>query len=173
MTTTRTTYVIALVAAVLVLLASVGAVLAVAASDSGPFDGKAQSRFGRYDSEAGPRAGSMMGGDAGNRAWSADGDRGEMPRMTADRRCGGMAGWADAETYGWDGTGAVTVTQARVEAQRWVDRFAEGAELGDAVSMPMGYRFLALDGGTVVAMIMVDEDSGSVFGRLWATAPQR
>jgi hypothetical protein len=173
MTTTRTTYVIALVAAVLVLLASMGAMVAMAASHSGPFDGQAHSRFGRYDSDAGPRAGSMMDGDAGNRAWSEEGEWGEMPRMLAGRRSGGMAGWAYAETYGWNGSGAVTATQARVEAQRWVDRYAEGAVLGDAVSMPMGYRFLALDGGTVVAMIMVDEDSGSVFGRLWATAPQR
>jgi hypothetical protein len=173
MTTARTTYVIALVAAVLVLLASVGAVFAMAASDSGPFGGKAQSGFGRYDSDAGPRAGSMMGGDAGNGAWSEDRERGEMPRMTADRGCGGISAWADAKTYSWDGTGAVTVTQARVEAQRWVDSYAEGAELGDALTMPMGYRFLAVDGGTVVAMIMVDEDSGSVFGHLRASAPQR
>ena len=114
----------------------------------------------------------MMGNGNGNGGYGWMMGPGGAEQGWTDPRSGG--GWADSRTYGWNGTGPLSATQAREQAQRWVDRYAASARLGDQVTMPMGYRFLATtQGGTVVAMVMVDDDTGAVFGHLWAPAAPR
>lgn len=157
MNTDRGGYVVALVAAVVTLLASVG--LAFAAADQG------QHRSGGRPSARAD--GWMMDRDGGR-------TRGPMGSMMRDRQgAQGGSGWAGSQSYGWTGTGPVTAAQARVEVQRWVDRYAADAQLGDGSSMPMGYLFQVSQDGTLVAMVMVDEDTGSVWGHLRDTARQR
>lgn len=172
MTTSRSKTIAALVAAVLVLLASVGTAVAVGASRDGGAGDNLEGQVSRYadtdgstgqpwmaDPDDAGRGGSMMGSGSFRQAWMDD---------WSDGWSG--AGWGDSKSFGWNGTDPVTAAEARKVAQQWLDRYATPAELGDPVAMPMGYRFLASRGGTVVAMIMVDDDTGTVFGHLRPTA---
>jgi hypothetical protein len=184
MTTTRSRTIAVLVAAVLVLLASVGAAIAVTASrDRGSADHE-QGYVNRYDDTDGGTGNSGMSDpDPGDRGWGGSmmGERGDGYGWMMGPRSSGQAwiddwpggwsgdGWSDSKSYGWNGTGPVTAAQAREVAQRWLDRYATSARLGDPVAMPMGYRFLGSQGGTVVAMIMVDDDTGTIFGHLRPT----
>lgn len=183
MTTPRKRTLTALVAAILVLLASVGTAIAVVAASNN--DGRAahgqdyadrddtygaqgSSRMTDPGSDAWGSGHSMMGDDSGYGGMMGTGWAGQG-RM--DGWLGG--GWVDSRSHGWNGDGPLTRTQAREEAQRWLDRFAGSARLGDQAAMPMGYRFLGAQQGTVVAMIMVDDDTGAVFGRLRAPTLRR
>ena len=174
-----------LVAAVLMLLASVGTAIAVAASrDRGSVDQR-EDYASRYDDTYGGTGNSSMSDpDPGDRGWGGsmmdergDGYGAMMGPRSSERGWTGHGpgsgwsgdGWGDSRSYGLNGTGPVTAPQAREVAQRWLDRYATSAQLGDPVAMPMGYRFLGSQGGTVVAMIMVDEDTGKATGRLRST----
>lgn len=176
MTTTRRKNIVALVVAVLVLLASVGTAVAVAASRAAVDDQGYATRYDDTDTNTGnsgmadpddPGWGRSMMGDRGD-------DYGWMMGSRSSRgwTCHGPGsgwsgdGWGDSRSYGWNGTGPVSAAQAREAAQRWLDRYATSADLGGPVAMPMGYRFPASQGGTVVAMIMVEDDTGTVFGHL-------
>lgn len=183
MTTTRKRTIAALVTAILVLLGSAGAVIAVAASgDVGPVD-HGQNYANRYDTDGVDGSPRRTDPDSDDWGWgrsmmgdgSSDYDQMMGPGWAGqgwtDSRSGG--GWADSRTYGWNGAGTLSATQAREQAQLWVERYAASAGLGDQVAMPMGYRFLATQDGTVVAMIMVDDDTGAVFGHLRAPAAPR
>jgi hypothetical protein len=142
--------VVALVAAVVVLLGSMAATAAWAANDDDRWVGHPMGRGWDDDGDwAWHGGGSMMGGPWGG-----------GPMMG-----GGMMGWGgDVETI--PGSGPVDEQGARDAAQEWVDEYAEGAELGDPATMPMGYWFRASEDGAVVAVIMVDDDSGTVVGHL-------
>ena len=178
MTTTRSRSIVALVVAVLVLLASVGTAVAVAAS-RGPVDDQGYAT--RYDGTGNswradpddPGWGRSMMGDRGDDyGWMGDygwmmGSRSSRGWTGQGPGCGWSGDdWGDSRSYGWNGTGPVSAAQAREVAQRWLDRYATSADLGGPVAMSMGYRFLASQGGTVVAMIMVDDNTGTVFGHL-------
>lgn len=188
MTTTRRKTIAALVVAVLLLLASAGTAVAVAASrDPGAVDDQGYAtRYDDTDSNPGnswvadrvdPGWGPMMGDGGDDYGWMM-GDRGDDygwmtgPRSSRDWTGKGPGSgwssdsWGDSSSYGWNGTGPVSAAQAREVAQRWLDRYATSADLGEPVAMPMGYRFQASQGGTVVAMIMVEDDTGTVFGHL-------
>lgn len=139
MTRTRAPYVVALAAAVLALVASVGIAAAVGVSDHHP-EPTGWAVHPRGDDDA------MMGGRS----------------MMADR-------WDDDS----GSTDATTPDQARADAQAWVDDHLAGAQLEDGVPMPMGYRFLVVRDGTLVGVVMVDEDTGSVWGHLSDAAEHR
>jgi hypothetical protein len=179
MTTPRKRTITALVAAILVLLASAGAAIAVVAASNN--DGRTvhgQNYADRDDTYGahGSRRMTDPGSDAWGSGHSMMGDDGNGygammgPGWAGQGRTDGWLGgaWADSRSYGWNGDGPLTRTQAREEAQRWLDRFAGSARLGDQAAMPMGYWFLAAQQGTVVAMIMVDDDTGAVSGHLRA-----
>lgn len=179
MTTTRHRTITALVAAILVLLTTAGAAIAMVASrDDGP-DGQRQPYADRYDNWRDQGGSRLTDPEPNDRRWGSsmmgDGDRrhgwmmggGWAGQGTTDGWSSGDS-WGDSRTYGWNGDGPVTAAQAREEAQRWLNRYAASARLSDQVAMPMGYRFLATQDGTVVAMIMVDDDTGTVFGHLRA-----
>jgi hypothetical protein len=174
----------ALVAAVLLLLASVGTAIAVAASGDRGSVGHQPGYANRYDdSYGGPGNSRMVDPDLGDPGWGGSmmGEGGDGYGWMMGSGSSGQAwtddwpdgwsgdGWSDSHSYGWNGTGPVTAAQAREVAQRWLDRYATSARLGDPVAMPMGYRFLASQGGTVVAMIMVDDDTSTIFGQLRPT----
>jgi hypothetical protein len=173
-----------LVAAVLVLLASVGTAIAVAASrDQGSLD-QPKDYASRYDTDRGTRNSWMSDPNPGGRGSGSSmmGERGDGygwmmgPQSSGQGWTGHGPGsswsgdaWGHSRSYRWNGTGPVTAAQAREVAQRWLDRYATSARLGDRVAMPMGYRFLGSQGGTVVAMIMVDDDTGTLTGHLRST----
>ena len=181
MTTTRRRSIVALVVAVLVLLASVGTAVAVAASRGAVDDQGYATRYDDTDTKTGnswmadpddPGWGRSMMADRGDDyGWmmgcrSSRGWTGQGPGSGWSGDDWSGDGWGDSRSYGWNGTGPVSAVQAREVAQRWLDRYATSADLGRPVAMPMGYRFLASQGGTVVAMIMVDDDTGTVLGHL-------
>jgi hypothetical protein len=181
--TTRKRTITALVAAILVLLTTAGAALAVVASrDDGPPDQRSGyvSRYGEDHDQRGHRltdldprdrrwGGPMMGDDEAGHGWMMG------PGWAGRGRTDGWFddGWPASRTHGWNGAGPLTATQAREEAQRWLDRYSVAARLGDRVAMSMGDRFLAVRDGTVVAMIMVDDDTGTVFGHLLSPTQPR
>ncbi|HEY0949827.1 hypothetical protein [Nocardioides sp.] len=156
--TTRRAQVVALVAAVVVLLGSMAAMAAWSADRDDDADFPARV------------------GLVGHRwAWDDDGDRPWGGSMMGGRWGGSMMGgpWAGGPMMGWGGevetipgSGPVDEQGARDAAQTWVDEYAEGADLGDAETMPMGYWFRASEGDTVVAVIMVSDDTGTVVGHL-------
>lgn len=64
----------------------------------------------------------------------------------------------------------MTADRARAEAQKWVAQYSPGAAVDNGVSMPMGYLFTVSEDAHAVAVVMVDDDSGSVAGHLWTTS---
>jgi hypothetical protein len=116
-------------------------------------------------------AGSMVGavayaansGPAGNNdnSWS-QGLRGGM-MGGGWSNVGGMMG------QGWNqdnatGTPAVTREQAAKSAADWAATNLPGATLDSGLQMPMGYVFVAIKDGKVVAHVIVNDDTGTVFG---------
>jgi len=206
----------ALLAAILVLLGTVGAAVAVAAtrgwgaaSQQSPNAGASEHRFAGQWS-----MGSRMGRDGYGSPMLADRDddsgsmmgaqssgMGSMMRsgLTTMMRPGGGpmmgqdscdewsmlgpdssgfasmmgTGWASSSAHQLLGAGPVTATQARQAAQRWLAGYAPSAQLSSQTAMPMGYRFLASENATLVAMIMVDDDTGTVTGRVRGPATAR
>jgi len=158
--TTRRAQVVALVAAVVVLLGTMAAMIAWSADrDDDRGDFRVAGHGWAWDDD-GDRpwrgGGSMMDGD---------GPWGGGPMMGGPGAGGWMMGWGgDVETI--PGSGPVDEQGARDAAQKWVDEYAAGAELSDAETMPRGYWFRASEGDTDVAVIMVDDDSGTVVGHL-------
>jgi len=154
--TTRRAQVVALVAAVVVLLGSMAAMVAWADDDDrGDFPagvGLVGHRWAWDDDGDRPWGGSMMGG-----RWGGS--------MMGGRWGGSMMGWG-GEVEAIPGSGPVEEQGARDAAQKWVDEYAQGAELSDAATMPMGYWFRASEGDTDVAVIMVSDDTGTVVGHL-------
>lgn len=159
--TSRTAQLVALVAAVVLLVGSVVGMVAWTAArddDGGGFRLSDSRDRWRWDGDGsvddrGP--GSMMRG-----------------RMMDGPRADWMMGWDD----GWRGStrtvtgdGPVDEQGAQAAAQKWVDTYAAGADLGEADTMPMGYWFRATEDGDVVAVIMVDDDTGTVTGHLLDT----
>jgi hypothetical protein len=59
---------------------------------------------------------------------------------------------------------AVTADQARAKAQAWITAREPGARLGDAVTVPMGYRFPVTLNSTTIGVVMVDGTTGRVTG---------
>ena len=180
MTATRKRTVTALVGAILVLLASAGTAIAVVASSGDRPAAQGQGCASRYDADVAPGRSQPAGRDCEDWGWGGSmmGDVGSgfgwmmgPGQGWSESRSGGH--WGDSRAYGLNGAGPVTATQAHQQAQRWVDRYAASARLGNQVAMPMGYRFLATQDGTVVAMIMVDDDTGTVLGHLRAPAVPR
>jgi hypothetical protein len=58
----------------------------------------------------------------------------------------------------------VTADQARAKAQAWITTREPGATLGDAVTVPMGYRFTVTLNGTTIGVVMVNGTTGAVAG---------
>jgi hypothetical protein len=58
----------------------------------------------------------------------------------------------------------VTADQARAKAQAWIATHEPGATLGDAATVPMGYRFTVTLDGKAIGVVMVDGTSGTVAG---------
>lgn len=58
----------------------------------------------------------------------------------------------------------VTADQARAKAQAWITTRQPGATLGDAVTMPMGYRFTVTLNDTTIGVVMVNGTTGRVTG---------
>jgi hypothetical protein len=129
--TTRRGYAIALTAASLALLGSMGAATAYAVSSSSA--PASQPAATGSDWNDGPGwmmdPDSMMGGN-----WTAPADF------------------------------TVTADQARAKAQAWIATREPGATLGDAVAVPMGYRFIVTLNGTDVGVVMVNGTTGTVAG---------
>ena len=115
--------------------------------------------------------------DAGSGGWMmSDG----MMGGPADRWSSAHDGWGagmwsgmhlSGPSYGWDGRGPVTSEAAAAQAKAWVARYVPGAALDAGARMPMGFRFTATRSGALVAVVMVDETSGDVWGRLAAANP--
>jgi len=83
---------------------------------------------------------------------------------------GSMMGAAsvDGTVAALPGSGSVDSARAAARAKAWVDAYAAGSALDDGVTMPMGYRYTATRNGQTVAVIMVNDDTGAVVGRLLA-----
>jgi hypothetical protein len=117
-------------------------------------------------------AGSMVGavayaangGPSGNNdnPWSQGLSGGMMGGGWADGSSGGMMGqgWNQGDSTD---TPAVTLDQATKIASDWVAAKYAGATLDSGLQMPMGYVFVASKDGTVVAHVMVNDDTGKVF----------
>lgn len=180
---TRAKLLVALVASVLVLLGSIGIAVAVGASGSGTADpnrSRDRDSVGMMDrdyrGDDATYGGGMMGngGVSGNRGMMGDGwmmGSGDWSQDTWNSSSGG--GWSGhmaGPLEGWQGSGPVTADQARAEAQKWVAQYSPGAAVDDGVSMPMGYMFTVSEDAHTVAVVMVDEDSGSVAGHLWTAS---
>jgi hypothetical protein len=135
MTGSRRGYAIALAAAVLALVVSVGAAIAIAAG--GPWH-----RL-----------------DPAQPAYSGQGDQGRRwgPMGGMGRAGGGMMG--DWDDQGGDG---VTAAQATTSARQWAANNQPGASVGEAIEMPMGYLFTVTEDGRSVGTIMVSDDTGRV-----------
>lgn len=135
MTGQRRGYAIVLVLAVLALVVSVGAVVALAAGGRG-WNGGAAAVAGQESWRQG------LGGAVG---------------MGWGHRGAGMMG-------DWDERGAASITadQARSTAEAWVAVYEPGATVGDTVPMPMGYLFQVTRDGTAVGTVMVNDDTGAV-----------
>lgn len=76
---------------------------------------------------------------------------------------GGMMGGGWNQTDSAD-SASVTIDQARQIAQEWVATNAQGGVLDAGVQMPMGYLFVVTQGDKVVAHVMVNDDTGKVYG---------
>ena len=63
----------------------------------------------------------------------------------------------------------VTADQARAKAQALITTREPGATLGDAVAVPMGYRFTVMLNGKTVGVVMVNGTSGAVAGHRLTT----
>lgn len=174
---THAKLVVALVASVLLLLGSIGIAVAVGASGSGtPAHNQSRDRdsVGMMDRDTrdgdATRGGGMMGdGGVSGNGWMMGG--GDWSQYNWDSWAGG--GWSGhmaGPLEGWQGSGPVTADQARAEVQKWAAQYSPGAAVDDGVSMPMGYMFTASEDAHTVAVVMVDEDSGSVAGHLWTTS---
>jgi hypothetical protein len=150
-TARRTGYLVALIVAVLALFASIAFTLGTGfrSAHGDDTDGWRRMMVGGSMMDGSMLGGSMMGG-RGAGMWSGTG--------------------AGGPSYGWNGTGPVTLEQARAQATTWVSKYSGGATLDAGVTMPMGYAFTAVSKGHAVAMIMVNDDTGAVWGRLWTTA---
>jgi len=137
----RTGYVVTLGIAVLLLIGSVVAVVGFTVGRH------ASDRTVAVTTPAGGSDVGMMGGGGGSMmgAASVDGTVAALP-----------------------GSGSVDSARAAARAKAWVDAYAAGSALDDGVTMPMGYRYTATRNGQTVAVIMVNDDTGAVVGRLLA-----
>lgn len=144
MTGQRRGYVIALVLAVLTLVVSFGAAMAVMTSGSGwhlNSTAQASSPDGWRQDLAG---GGMMGQGRGG---------GEM-----------MGDWNDQETP------SITADAATAAARAWAVANQPGATVGSGVQMPMGYLFTLTKDGRSVGTIIVNDHTAQV-GWWGAPAP--
>jgi hypothetical protein len=136
MTGQRRGYVIALVAAVLALVVSVGAAMTVVASGNGWHlnnSAQASSPEGWRQGLAGT---GMMGQGRGG---------------------GGMMGdWNDQDTP------SISADQAKTTAEAWAAASQPGATVGAGVPMPMGYLFTVTKDGRSVGTIIINDDTGQV-----------
>jgi hypothetical protein len=80
------------------------------------------------------------------------------------------AGAVDGTVAALPGSGSVDAAGAAALAKAWVDTYAAGSALDDGVAMPRGYRYTATRNGQTVAVVMVNDDTGAVIGRLLAGA---
>lgn len=136
MTGQRRGYVIALVAAVLALVVSVGAAMAFVVSGNGWHLDDSARVAGADGWRQGLAGGGMMG---------------------PGRRGGGMMGdWND------QGSPSMTAEAATTAARAWVAANQPGATVGAVVQMPMGYVFTVTEGGQRVGTILVNDDTGRV-----------
>ncbi len=136
MTGHRRGYVIALVVAVLALVVSVGATLAVVTSGNAwqlNNSAQASSPEGWRQGLAG---GGMMGQGRGG---------GEM-----------MGDWDDQVTP------SIAAGAAKAAADAWAAANQPGATVGAVVQMPMGYLFTLTEDGSSVGTIIVNDDTGQV-----------
>jgi hypothetical protein len=172
----RRAYLITLVVAVVALLGSAGwaAAQVLTSGASGP--------FATSDNAIGPRD-QYWGGDGygqGNPGWGDGGSAQDWgPGMMGGRdgdwgpgMMGSQGDWNDRWGNGSTNNGgaAVTLAQARAIAQRWVDGHADGASIDAGVTMPGGYRIVATRDNQVVAVIMVDDDTGRVAVHRWTAS---
>lgn len=155
----------ALVAATLVLVGTVGAAVAVAGTN-GFGDTSQQSLNARSGEHRFAGQWPMMADRVDNSGSMMGARSYGMSSMMGT----GWAGWSDHRMVG---SGPVTAPEASLAAQRWLARYAPSAQLGDRTPMPMGFRFLASENGSLVAMIMVDDDTGTVTGRVRGPATSR
>lgn len=147
MNTTRRGYIVALVAAVVVLLGSMAAAVAYAANSySWPWSPAGQSGDA-WQQGPGP-GGDMM--DRG-RGW--------------DNGSGGMMG-PDAD--GDDGPAQISLAQAKKLADDWIVENQPGGAAGSGTQMPVGYVFPVTKDDQIVGMLMVDDDTGQVIYRQWS-----
>jgi hypothetical protein len=154
--TTRAWQLLALCLAIAALAGSVGFVAGASARDDdryGPMRGPGQIGPDQrgFDQRGFDQRGPMMNGNGSGR----------LP--------GPMGPQASVSVL--PGTGPVTAEQARAQAQAWVDRYAAGATLDAGTPMPRGYRFTASRNAQVVAVVMVDDDTGTAVGHGDITTP--
>jgi hypothetical protein len=77
------------------------------------------------------------------------------------------AGWGAGMMGSDGGTGPVSRYAARTLAQAWVARNLPGSDVDEGTSMPMGHRFTVTRDNRIVAVIMVDDDTGRVAVHRW------
>lgn len=140
--TGRRGYAIALVAAVFVLLLSVGGALVYAATTGG------------WHPNGVAVASDSQSADDGDGGWGGyrRGGRGGM-----------MGDWQDQDTPD------ITADQATAAAESWAADHQPGAVVGTPVLMPMGYLIPVTEDGQSVGTILVDEHTGKV---IWWRADQ-
>lgn len=131
----RRGYVIALVLAVMALLVSVGAALAV-----------------------------VTRGGSSNNSWSPVASQQDGWRQGLGAGMMGPGSGGAGMMGGWDERGTATITpeQARSKVEAWVAANQPGAKVGGVVQMPMGYVFSVTKGGQTVGTVMVNDDTGAL-----------
>jgi hypothetical protein len=73
---------------------------------------------------------------------------------------GMMGGWSQNDS---SETASVTLEEASKIATDWAATYLPGATLDSGLQMPMGYVFVATKDSKVVAHVMVNDDTGTVF----------
>ena len=139
MTGQRRVYVIALVAAVLALVVSLGAAMTFMTSGS-------SLRLTNSAQTSNP--------DGWRQGLAGDGRMGQGPGG------GGMMGdWNDHDNQD---PASITADAARTIAEAWAVANRPGTTVGAGTQMPMGYLFTVTEDGANVGTIIVNDDTGQV-----------
>lgn len=161
MNTKKRGYVVALVAAVVVLFGSMAVAFAAANSHPWPWSPAGQSA-GTWQQGPGPGAGRMDPG----RGW--DNGYGAMmgPGPGGNNGYGGMMGPGPGGTN--DSAAQISPAEAKKLADDWLVKNQPGAAAGPATQMPMGYVFTVTKDNQTVGTLMVNDDTGQVIYRQWS-----
>jgi hypothetical protein len=145
MSTKTRGYVVALVAAVVLLFGSMAVAVAAANSHTWPWSPAGQSA-GAWQQGPGPGGGMM------------DRDRGW------DNGYGGMMGPGPGVS---NDSAQISLAEAKKLADDWLVENQPGAAAGPGTQMPMGYVFTVTMDNQTVGALMVNDDTGQVIYRQW------